>query len=242
MAEQQTWHWSGPLAELAEGPENNLYFTCKWCIDVVLASLLIILLLPLWLVIAVLIKVDSPGPILFTQERVGAKRQRIGKQAIWVVRNFTIYKFRSMVANADASVHQAYIREFVAGRTPGSPATAGKFKLTGDARVTTVGRFLRKFSLDELPQLFNVLRGDMGLVGPRPVPPYEVACYGDGHHQRLAALPGITGLWQVKGRGRVSFEEMVRMDLDYIQNLSLSRDLAILLLTIPAVLSRRGAE
>jgi lipopolysaccharide/colanic/teichoic acid biosynthesis glycosyltransferase len=242
MAEQQTWQWSGQLAELAEGSENSLYFTCKRCIDIVLAGLLLLLLLPLLLVIAVLIKLDSPGPILFTQDRVGAKRQLVGKHVIWVVRNFTMYKFRSMAANADSSVHEEYIREFVAGRVPGSAETRGIFKLTKDPRVTRVGSFLRKFSLDELPQLLNVLHGEMSLVGPRPVPPYEVACYRDGHRRRLAALPGITGLWQVKGRGRVSFEEMVRMDLDYIRNLSLLRDLAILLLTIPAVLSRRGAE
>jgi lipopolysaccharide/colanic/teichoic acid biosynthesis glycosyltransferase len=236
MAEQQTWQWSGQLAELTEGSENSFYFVVKRCLDIVLAGLLLLLLLPLLLVIAVLIKLDSPGPVLFTQQRVGAQRQVVGKHVIWVVRNFTMYKFRSMAANADSSVHEEYIREFVAGRVPGSAETGGRFKLTKDPRVTRVGSFLRKFSLDELPQLFNVLAGDMSLVGPRPVPPYEVACYRDGDRQRLAALPGITGLWQVKGRGRVSFEEMVRMDLDYI------RKQTLLLLTIPAVLSRRGAE
>jgi lipopolysaccharide/colanic/teichoic acid biosynthesis glycosyltransferase len=192
--------------------------------------------------IAVLIKLDSPGPVIFTQERVGAKRQWLGRQAIWIIRNFTMYKFRSMVQNADSSVHEAYIRDFVEGRAQASPENGGKFKLTNDSRVTRIGHLLRKFSLDELPQLFNVLRGDMSLVGPRPVPPYEVACYGSGHHKRLAALPGITGFWQVKGRCRVSFEEMIRMDIDYIRNASLSLDLKILFLTIPAVLSRRGAE
>jgi lipopolysaccharide/colanic/teichoic acid biosynthesis glycosyltransferase len=135
-----------------------------------------------------------------------------------------------------------YIRDFVKGRARPSSKSNGKFKLTNDARVTRIGRLLRKSSLDELPQLFNVLKGDMSLVGPRPVPPYEVACYGNGHHKRLAALPGITGYWQVKGRGQVSFEEMIRMDLEYIQNASMWRDLKILFLTIPAVLSRRGAE
>jgi lipopolysaccharide/colanic/teichoic acid biosynthesis glycosyltransferase len=153
-----------------------------------------------------------------------------------------MYKFRSMVQNADSSVHEAYIQDFVKGRARPSAKSNGKFKLTNDARVTRIGCLLRKFSLDELPQLLNVLKGDMSLVGPRPVPPYEVACYGDGHHKRLAALPGITGYWQVKGRCQVSFEEMIRMDLEYIRNASLWFDFKILFLTIPAVLSRRGAE
>jgi len=242
MAGQQTWQWPSRIALVAERRENNFYFVGKRWLDVVLAGLVLILLLPLLLLIAVLIKLDSPGPVLFAQERVGAKRQWLGRQAIWIIRNFTMYKFRSMVQNADSSVHEAYIRAFVEGRARPSSEGDAKFKLTNDARVTRIGRLLRKFSLDELPQLLNVLKGDMSLVGPRPVPPYEVACYGDGHHKRLAALPGITGYWQVKGRCQVAFEEMIRMDLTYIRNASLSLDLKILFLTIPAVLSRRGAE
>lgn len=210
--------------------------------DVILAGLLLILLLPLMLLIAVLVKLDSAGPVFFSQERVGAKRQLLGRQGIWIIRNFTMYKFRSMVHNADSSVHEAYIQDFVKGRARPSAKSNGKFKLTNDARVTRIGRLLRKFSLDELPQLLNVLEGDMSLVGPRPVPPYEVASYGNDHHKRLAALPGITGCWQVSGRGRVTFEEMICMDMDYIQNASILLDLKILLLTFPAVLSRRGAE
>jgi lipopolysaccharide/colanic/teichoic acid biosynthesis glycosyltransferase len=242
MAEQQTWNWPSRIAVVAESSENELYFWCKRCIDVFTALLLLLLLLPLIVVIFVLVKLDSPGAALFTQERVGAKRQRMGRQAIWVVKNFTIYKFRSMVQNADSSVHEAYIKDFVEGRAQATPETGGNFKLTNDARVTRIGAFLRKFSLDELPQLLNVVKGDMSLVGPRPVPPYEVAGYRDQHFNRLAALPGITGYWQVKGRCRVSFEEMIRMDLEYIRNASVLFDLKILVLTIPAVLSRRGAE
>lgn len=222
--------------------KGNRYLVCKRCLDLVLAGALLVLLSPLLLLIAILIKLDSPGPVLFTQERVGARRKRVGKNAVWVVRNFMIYKFRSMVANADSSVHERYVRDFIEGQAQSSPLQAGIFKITSDPRVTTTGRILRKFSLDELPQLFNVLRGEMSLVGPRPVPPYEVACYRDGHHRRLAAFPGITGLWQVKGRGRVPFEEMVRLDVEYIRNASIILDLKILLSTIPAVLSQRGAE
>jgi lipopolysaccharide/colanic/teichoic acid biosynthesis glycosyltransferase len=242
MAGQQTWQWPSRIALVAERTENNRYFAIKRFLDVILAGLVLILLLPLILLIAILIKLDSSGPIFFTQERVGAKRQWLGRQAIWIVRNFTMYKFRSMVQNADSSVHEAYIRDFVEGRVSPSSENGGTFKLTNDPRVTRVGRFLRKFSLDELPQLLNVLKGDMSLVGPRPVPPYEAACYGNSHQKRLAALPGITGFWQVKGRCQVPFEEMIRMDIEYIQNTSLSLDLKILFLTIPAVLSRRGAE
>ena len=242
MAGQQTWQWPSRIALVGERRENNLYFGAKRCMDVILAGLVLILLLPLLLLIAFLIKLDSPGPVFFTQERVGAKRQWLGRQAIWIIRNFTMYKFRSMVQNADSSVHEAYIRDFVEGRVVPTSESGGKFKLTNDARVTRVGRLLRKFSLDELPQLLNVLKGDMSLVGPRPVPPYEVACYGDGDHKRLAALPGITGFWQVKGRCQVSFDEMIRMDLQYIRNASLLFDVKLLFLTIPAVLSRRGAE
>ena len=242
MAGQQTWQWPSRMALVAEQTEDNLFFASKRCLDVILAGLLLILLLPLILLIAVLIRLDSPGPVLFTQERVGAKRQWLGRQAIWIIRNFTMYKFRSMVQNADSSVHEAYIKDFVEGRAQATPENGGKFKLTNDLRVTPLGRLLRKFSLDELPQLINVLKGDMSLVGPRPMPPYEVACYGNGHHKRLAALPGITGFWQVKGRGRVTFEEMIRMDIQYVENASLWLDLKVLFLTIPAVLSRRGAE
>jgi len=242
MAEQQTWQWSSRTAVLAHESESNIYGVSKRCMDIFLSTALIILLSPLLLLIALLIKLDSPGPVIFTQERVGARRQRFGRFRFWVVRNFTFYKFRSMVRDADPSLHEAYIKDFVEGRAQPSSENGGKFKLTNDPRVTRVGHILRKFSLDELPQLFNVLKGDMSLVGPRPVPTYEVAGYSPRHHNRFAALPGITGWWQVKGRCQVSFEEMIRMDLDYIRNASLWLDLKILFLTLPAVLSRRGAE
>ena len=242
MAGQQAWQWPSQIALVDERTEDHLYFMVKRGLDVILSGLLLILLLPLLLLIAVLIKLDSRGPVFFTQERVGSQREWLGRQAIWIVRNFTIYKFRSMVQNADSSVHEAYIRDFVGGQAHPSSENGGKFKLTNDARVTRIGRLLRKLSLDELPQLLNVLKGDMSLVGPRPVPPYEVACYGNGHHKRLAALPGITGYWQVKGRCQVAFEDMIRMDLEYIRDASLWLDVKILFLTVPAVLSGRGAE
>lgn len=242
MAEQRTWPWGSQLVLPSLHAESDLYFQCKRSLDILLAVSLLVLLFPVFALIALLIKLDSRGPVFFTQERVGARRHRIGRHVIWIAQNFKMYKFRSMVANADSAAHEAYIRDFVAGRVEATPESGGKFKLTKDPRVTGVGRFLRMLSLDELPQLFNVVRREMSLVGPRPVPPYEVACYRNGDRKRLAALPGITGLWQVKGRCQVPFEEMVRMDVEYIENASLFLDLKLLLLTIPAVLKGRGAE
>lgn len=232
----------GVVALLEANANRSFYFLCKRCLDVCLASVILLLLVPVFLLIAALIKLDSRGPIFFTHERVGAKRKKTARETVWTITNFGMHKFRSMSANADSRVHEDYIRDFVAGRVQPSEENGGQFKLTKDPRVTRVGRMLRRTSLDELPQLFNVLKGQMSLVGPRPVPPYEVACYRNGENKRLAALPGITGLWQVNGRCRVSFEEMIRMDLEYIRNASLWLDLRILLLTIPAVLCGRGAE
>ena len=242
MAVPQSWQGSNQVTLSAEASEKEIYFVCKRCADLCLSAVLLILLLPLLLLIAVLIKIDSSGPVLFTHERVGAKRLQVRGQARWVVGNFRMHKFRSMVQDADSAMHEAYIRDFVEGRVQPNEKQGGKFKLTNDPRITRIGRVLRRTSLDELPQLLNVLKGEMSLVGPRPVPPYEVACYRPGDHKRLAALPGITGLWQVNGRCRVSFEEMIQMDLEYIRNASLWLDLEILLLTIPAVFCGRGAE
>lgn len=219
-----------------------LYFWIKRWVDVVLSTVLLILSAPLLLVIAVLIKLDSRGSVIFTQERVGARRVRYGERIAWEVRNFRVYKFRSMVRDADPTLHQVHIKAFVEGRL--DPLQAGNvtIKLTNDARVTRVGRVLRRTSLDELPQLVNVLKGEMSLIGPRPVPPYEVAGYQSWHRERLAALPGITGLWQVEGRGRVPFDEMVRMDIAYVRARSLLLDIRILFRTLPAVLSAEGAH
>jgi lipopolysaccharide/colanic/teichoic acid biosynthesis glycosyltransferase len=210
--------------------------------DMVGALLMLSLLSPLMLLIAILIKLDTPGPVIFVQERVGARRRTKAGRTGWEISNFLVYKFRTMVSDADQSIHQAHIKAFIEGRIePDHGAEAG-FKLNHDPRVTRVGRMLRKTSLDELPQLVNVLKGEMSLVGPRPVPTYEVAQYEPRHYERLAALPGITGLWQVRGRGRVSFDEMIAMDIEYVRHQSPWLDIKILLLTIPAVLTGRGAE
>lgn len=221
---------------------DDLYFACKRAMDVLLAGTALVLLSPLLLLIAILIKLDSPGPVIFTQERVGARRKSQDGRTTWEIRNFRVYKFRSMVQNADQAIHQAYIKAFVEGSAEASDAPQAKFKLVRDPRVTRVGHILRKTSLDEVPQLVNVLKGEMSLIGPRPVPTYEVAEYKPWHRERLAALPGITGLWQVKGRGNVTFEEMIGMDIEYVRSRSLWLDIKILFLTIPAVVAGRGAE
>jgi lipopolysaccharide/colanic/teichoic acid biosynthesis glycosyltransferase len=226
------------------GDEGNreLYFLCKRLIDVVLSALLLVLMAPLLCVIAVAIRWDTAGPALFVQDRVGARRRVARGRTTWEIGRFRCFKFRSMVARADESVHREYVRAFVHGRLEPKAGDGANFKLAQDNRITRVGRLLRRTSLDELPQLLNVLRGEMSLVGPRPVPVYEAAEYGESEVERLAAFPGITGLWQVKGRGAVSFGEMIRMDREYVHSQSLRLDLQILITTIPAVLRGRGAR
>ena len=241
MAHYPAWQWYEQTALLIGGRDNTVYFYSKRLVDITLALLSLTVLLPIMVIIAILIKLDTPGPVLFLHERVGSKRRSENGQTHWQVRNFHVYKFRTMVHNADQSLHQAYIKAFVEGRIQ-LTGSEDKYKLTNDPRVTRIGHLLRKTSLDELPQLFNVLKGEMSLVGPRPVPPYEVAGYKAHHHERLARLPGITGLWQVEGRGLVTFEEMISMDIQYVRSQSLWLDFKILFMTIPAVLSRRGAE
>ena len=220
---------------------STLHVGVKRCLDIGLTVVALIVLAPLLVLIGLLIKLDSSGPIIFVQERVGARRRTQGGQTVWEVRNFYVYKFRSMIHNADESVHQAYIKAWIDGQAEAAHQGT-TFKLTRDPRVTRIGRILRKTSLDELPQLLNVLKGEMSLVGPRPVPTYEVAEYQGWHRERLAALPGITGLWQVKGRCQVSFDDMIRMDIEYVRSRSLWLDVKLLVLTLPAVISGRGAE
>jgi len=202
-------------------------------IDILGSLLALVVLLPLFLLIAGAVSLTSPGPILFRQKRLG----QYGK-------GFTFLKFRSMYATSDPAVHEAYVRSFITARN--GAKTEGErryiYKLTSDSRVTTVGRFLRRTSLDELPQFFNVLTGKMSLVGPRPPVPYEFASYDTWHKRRLIAVkPGITGLWQVEGRSRVKFDEMVRMDLEYAKAWSIWLDIKILLQTPRAVVMGGGA-
>lgn len=204
----------------------------KRMLDVVGSAALLVVLLPILVLITILVKLTSSGPIFFRQDRIGAS----GKP-------FTMLKFRTMRVDADHELHRQFVTAFIKSGAAASPSgDSGLFKIVNDPRVTFVGRVLRKTSLDELPQLWNVLRGDMSLVGPRPPLSYEVEQYKRWHYRRvLEAKPGITGLWQVAGRSRTNFDDMVRLDLQYVQNQSAWTDIKILLATPRAVISGKGA-
>ena len=210
-----------PLFVVRPQPAGAGSYLVKQVGDRVGSALLLVVLSPLFLVIAVLIKVTSRGPVFFVDERVG-----VGQ------RPFRCYKFRTMVENARES--QDALEEL-------NEADGVLFKMRDDPRVTPVGRVLRRLSLDELPQLFNVLKGDMSLVGPRPLPLRDCELMDDWHRRRHVMLPGITGLWQVSGRSDLSFDDMVRLDLQYMETWSLRSDLHILWRTAGAVLNSRGA-
>jgi lipopolysaccharide/colanic/teichoic acid biosynthesis glycosyltransferase len=206
----------------------------KRALDVLGALVALALLSPVMLVVALLIRLTSPGPAIFRQTRVGQGGAL-----------FTMFKFRSMRTDIDDSAHRAFVASLIDGKVlpTGGDSTTGAFKLKRDPRVTTIGRFIRKTSIDELPQFYNVLKGDMSLVGPRPPVQYEADKYKAWHRRRVFELkPGLTGIWQVEGRSRVTFDDMVRMDLRYLQHCSLRFDLGILLRTVAVVLTCEGAQ
>jgi lipopolysaccharide/colanic/teichoic acid biosynthesis glycosyltransferase len=218
------------LGSSDRGP--TVYDATKRGLDMIGSLVLLIALSPLFLLIAALVKLKSPGRVFFRQVRVGQMRK-----------TFTCLKFRTMHMNADHAIHHEFVSSFIkSGAQAREAGKRGVFKITNDPRVTVVGSFLRKTSLDELPQLWNVLRGDMSLVGPRPPLPYEVEQYQPWHCRRvLEAKPGITGLWQVAGRSRTTFDDMVRLDLRYAKACSLWTDLKILLATPKAIIAGKGA-
>jgi lipopolysaccharide/colanic/teichoic acid biosynthesis glycosyltransferase len=193
--------------------------------DLVLAGLLLVLLAPVMMLIALLVRITSPGPALYRQIRIGQHK-----------RPFVMLKYRSMRAGCDDRVHRDFVRRELAGEDPRSPDGRGLFKLENDDRVTPIGALLRLTSLDELPQLINVIRGEMALVGPRPALAWELDLYQPHHHERFAVKPGITGLWQVCGRNRLPMTRALDLDVEYARRRSLALDLWILLRTIPAVL------
>ena len=222
------------------------YYFIKRGLDVVMALVLLLLLSPLIFVIALAIAIYSPGPVFFVQKRVGAKRiSTHGKQSTWDRVIFPCYKFRTMHINTDSSIHQAYIKALIENDSEQIDKLQGEksevHKLVKDSRITRPGKLLRKLSLDELPQLWNVLLGDMSLVGPRPAIPYEVEMYKPWHLKRLEAQPGLTGLQQVCARSTADFDQQVRLDLEYIDHQSLWLDIKIILKTPLVILSTKGA-
>ena len=222
-----------PVDSLLPGPaRGTVYDGLKRLLDLAASLTLLAILAPLFLVVAILVKLKSPGPVLFKQVRVGQG-----------MAPFTMLKFRTMHVNSGHAAHHEFVTSFIkSGRQAQEAGKNGMFKIANDPRVTPVGRILRKTSLDELPQLWNVVRGDMSLVGPRPPLNYEVQEYQPWHCRRvLEAKPGITGLWQVAGRSRTTFDEMVRLDLRYARARSLWTDVKILLATPAAVIVGKGA-
>jgi exopolysaccharide biosynthesis polyprenyl glycosylphosphotransferase len=213
-----------PLLIFRTAPETSWQSVIKHVMDLAGSFVLLILLSPLFLLIAIAIKIASPGPVFFCQQRSGQNGAP-----------FTLYKFRTMITNAEQFKHELEAMNEMSGPV---------FKVTNDPRITRVGRWLRRYSLDELPQLFNVLRGEMSLVGPRPLPVDEVKRFNDlAHRRRLSVKPGITCLWQISGRNQIKdFKDWVRLDLEYIDNWSLWLDFKILLRTIPAVFAATGAK
>jgi lipopolysaccharide/colanic/teichoic acid biosynthesis glycosyltransferase len=229
------WQDSELYPDLVEREDaRKVPLSIKRMLDIAGSLAALVLGAPVMIAIAVAVKFTSKGPILFKQERVG-----------WRGSRFVFLKFRSMKCANDPTIHREYVRRFIAGKADSAPTSENPkavYKIQDDPRVTRVGRFLRKTSLDELPQFINVLRGEMSLVGPRPPIPYELEHYRVWHRRRvLEAKPGITGLWQVNGRSRLKFDDMVRLDLRYAGTWSLRSDLKVLLQTPRAALFCKGA-
>ena len=210
-----------PLFELRPPVLTGWDWAVKRGFDLLVSALVVVIGLPLWALVALAVKLDSRGPVLFVDRRIGVGEKEFG-----------MLKFRTMVA--DASARQAELE-------PENEAEGALFKIRDDPRVTRVGRFLRRFSLDEIPQVLNVLKGEMSLVGPRPLPLRDYRLLEDWHRRRYGVLPGMTGLWQISGRSGLSFDDLVRLDFTYIENWSIWLDISIIAKTIPAVLTRRGA-
>ena len=206
---------------------RTAYAVFKRVVDTVGALVLLLLLCPVFLVVALAVVIDSGWPIFYRGERIGRNAH-----------TFQVLKFRSMRVNADSSVHAEYLRDLLQGR---AEANGGIYKVPRDPRITRIGGLLRKSSIDEFPQLVNVLRGEMSLVGPRPEVPYALADYEPWMFRRFEVQPGMTGLWQVSGRGRLSVRDMLRLDVEYAERCDMGLDIGILVRTIPAVLRGTGA-
>lgn len=244
---------------------STMYFLSKRLTDIVIGLLALLVFSPFMLLIAVLIKFDSAGPVFFSQKRMGSQRVLRQGKIVWELAPFTMFKFRTMTDGASADIHQQFMRAFIqndeaamnAVKKPSSDEISiitsdseankaklrsSRYKIDFDPRVTRVGKFLRKTSLDELPQVLNVIMGKMSLVGPRPALPYEISDYQAWHMQRFAAYQGMTGYWQVTARSEVNFDKMVNLDIWYAKHQSLLLDLKIIFLTPFKVLKGKGAK
>jgi lipopolysaccharide/colanic/teichoic acid biosynthesis glycosyltransferase len=213
-----------------ESVTERWYAMSKRLLDLVLAAVGLVLLTPVLMTVALAVRVTSPGPALFRQVRIGKDGQP-----------FTMLKFRSMRADVDDAIHRDYVSRLLTDDVAPEGGAAGVYKLVGDPRVTRIGRFLRTSSIDELPQLLNVVRGHMSLVGPRPALSWEVELYQGRHRQRLAVKPGLTGLWQVSGRSALTMLQALDLDVEYVTRRCLGLDLAILAGTVPALMRRSVA-
>ncbi|MBU0995303.1 MAG: sugar transferase [Proteobacteria bacterium] len=218
-----------PVVVLSQKPIDSREWVDKRTFDMLISALALILLSPVFLFIALGIKLSSKGPVFYKQKRIGKKGQA-----------FSFYKFRSMHLNSDNQQHKSFVTDFIKNSNKKKEKEIKIFKITDDPRIFKFGKFIRKTSLDELPQLYNVLKGDMTLVGPRPCLLYEWECYEEWHKNRLNAIPGCTGIWQTLGRSSVTFEEMVILDLFYISNMSLWLDFQIILKTFPVIFLGKG--
>jgi lipopolysaccharide/colanic/teichoic acid biosynthesis glycosyltransferase len=218
-----------PLESASDVPRRTP--VSKRALDLLLASACLILLSPLLVVVAVVVRLTSPGPALFRQTRLGRGQKP-----------FVLYKFRTMYAGSSDDVHRQYVVQLLTLDQPATGGRRGLYKLEDDARITKVGRLLRRTSIDELPQLFNVIRGEMSLVGPRPALPWESELIGTAHARRFLVSPGLTGLWQVSGRNSLTMKEGLDLDIEYVDRRSFTLDISILARTVPVVLSTTGAR
>ena len=219
------------MVRLCSQKHTWIFNKIKHTLDALITLPLFIVLLPVFVLIAVAIKLNSKGPVFYLAEAIG-KNGKI----------FSMYKFRTMRTDMNSDIHKNYVTKLIKGEISNGGNKDQPLKITDDPRITSVGKFLRKFSLDELPKVINVLKADMSLVGPRPCLPYEYEIYQDWHKKRTSVRPGITGLWQVTGRSEVLFEEMILLDLYYLYNRSLLMDFNILYETLFVVLEKKGAN
>jgi len=231
------------LPGISSLPGNrSIYYLSKRIIDLIVSIIALTIFCPVMLLVALLIRFDSPGPVIFTQKRIGSKRIKRDGTYYWEKTEYPCYKFRTMVDKADPSIHHTFVHALINHDEQKLSAIQGSNnevkKIVNDPRVTRLGCFLRRSSLDELPQFWNVLRGEMSVVGPRPAIPYEVEMYKPWYFRRLETKPGITGLWQVGARNSVDFDDMVRIDINYVNKQSFWLDLKIMCKT-PLVMFRR---